>query len=194
MFKIEVLENGVICQLLLIKPWEIAKKSQSYIHYYLVTNNFHTTFEDDRCCYHYLLIPTTIKNIRNNKSLLKIDSKNWYNNKNVYLKLDEIFILQDFDFRTWITLGEGKVCDWFPRLIVNSTINDWKLYNTNIWNQISEKLYKNLSKSRTMFFILDRNSFQFNSSYWTKKIRSKYVYNTNCFIPKWNDYLELYFW
>lgn len=56
-----------------------------------------------------------------------------------------------------------------------------------------QELYKNLRNNRTMFFILDGSSFQFNNSYWAKKIRSKYVYNTNCFIPKWNDDLALYF-
>ncbi len=80
------------------------------------------------------------------------------------------------------------------KLIVNSTINEWKLSDENIWNQISQELYKNLRNNRTMFFILNRNSFQINNSYWAKKLKSKYVYNTNCFIPKWNDdYLELYF-
>lgn len=175
---------------MLVKPWENAKKSQKFIHYYLVVGMIHTTYSDDSCCYCYLLIPTTTKYLKNNKSLLKINSKDWFDNKDIYLKLDEIFVLQDFDFKTWVTFGEGKVCDFYPKLNIYSTMNIWKLSNVNVWNKISEKLYENFKNCKTMFFILNRKCFQLNSNYWYKKIKSKYIYNTDAFIPEWHNDLE----
>lgn len=187
LFKIKELENGILCKLILIKPWETAKKSQGLIHYYLIAWTTLTTFENGDMAYHYFLIPTTTNRNIKNDSFLKIESKDWFENKEVFLKLDEIFVMQDFDFRTWIQHSTGEVCDVMPRLIVDSTVGLWKLKDKNIWEKISFFLTDSFRKNRTMFFILDRMSFQDNNKYWRKKLKSKYVYNTNAFIPEWSE-------
>lgn len=185
------LEEGVLCKLLLIKPWEIAKKSQSSIHYYLVLCIGHVKFEDNRCAYIYFLVPTTTDVNLKNDSRLMIDSKDWYDSKDVIIKLDELFILQDFDFKIWIT--ENRVSDIWPQLMIDNTINKWKLLSEKVWEKIKFKLFENLFNNRVMFFILNRKIFQKNNNYWKKQLRSNHIYTTDAFIPEYNSKLDLFF-
>ncbi|MGL5519965.1 MAG: hypothetical protein ACRDBR_00840 [Metamycoplasmataceae bacterium] len=184
--------EGILCKLLLIKPWEIASKSQNYIHYYLLFQIAHTTFSDGRCCYNYIFIPTTSNLKIKNKYWLKINDYDWYQNKEIQLKLDEIFILQDFDLRIWKTIGEDYVCDHLPQMIIKETSNEWKL-EKKIFKTIWNKLYFNFSIHGTMFFILNRNRFQTSGEYFQKKLKSKFIYQTDAFIPEFNNDINIFF-
>lgn len=185
-------KNGSIFQLLLFKPWEYAKKSQKFIHYYIVVDQIEIYFQDDSCGDYYLLIPTTTKCLEGNKSLLKIDYYDWFGNKDVYLKLDEIFIIEKHDFGIWIDSMTGKVSKHLPRLTIKKEPSNWRLTNSCIWSKIQMNLYNNLKNNNTMFFIIDRKSFQINNNYWVKKLNSNYVYNTIGFIPEWNENFQKY--
>lgn len=134
----------------------------------------------------YIFIPTTTNMNIKNGSWLKIEDDIWYQNKKIQLKLDELFIVGDFDLKIWIPYGSDEVFEIFPRMIIKETSAIWKLNDDQIFLKIKNKLWENLSKNKTMFFILNRKQFQKNNNYWSKKLKSKYVYTTNAFIPKFN--------
>ena len=193
-FKNELMTEGILCKLLLIKPWEEASKSQKSIHYYLLADTFHIEFDDGRCCYYYIFIPTTSNQKIKNDYWLKINSENWFENNSVQLKLDEIFILQDFDLKIWSIFGANKDdFNPYPQLIMKETSNKWKLNDKKIFKEISSKFWENIFENKTMFFILNRKTFQNNSKYISKKLESKYVYCTHAFLPEFNEYIDHFF-
>lgn len=83
-------------------------------------------------------------------------------------------------------------CRLFSQMIIDSTSGIWRLQNNEIIRKIFDKLNKNLISNKTMFFILNRNIFQKNSSYWRNKLESKYIYTTNAFIPQYCNDPQIY--
>lgn len=184
------IQNGILCKMLLTKPWEIAKKTQSFIHYYLLIETIHITFSNNECCYIYLFCPTTTNLSLENEYRMKISKEFWFENKDVIIKSDEIYLIQDFDLKIHYSFTYSNELHRLikeplqskPQLIIDWSANIWNLQNENIINKIKEKIQNNFSSNNLMFYMLNRNGLQKSSKYFYNKTKYEYVYNTIPFI------------
>lgn len=187
------LERGVLYKLLAIKPWETTKEAHPFLHPYLLILEIAVGFENGDECYFYLFCPTTSNLKHLNSSRLLIESYHWYKNKNVVIKLDEIFIISDFVLKRHIWLHNGENVQFRPQLLHESTFLEWRLNNEKVWKKIQIKLWENLRNNKSMFFVIDRNSFRKNSNYFKKKYGYDFVYNSNAFIPEYPNISKIDF-
>lgn len=184
------IQNGILCKILFTKPWEIAKKSQSFVHYYLLIETIHVTFSNNHCCYIYLFCPTTTNLYLENKYRMKVSKEFWYENKDVIIKTDEIYLIQDYDLKIHYSFTYSNELHKLineplqskPQLILSWTANIWNLRNINIINNVKEKIHSNFSSNNLMFYILNRNELQKSSKYFYNETKYEYVYNTIPFI------------